>query len=100
MVLSLKAGGTGLNLSAANHVIHFDHWWNPAVENQATDRAYRLGQKKDVFVYTLLTRGTLEEHIDEMIFEKTQISEAVIQENKRPRLTELTDREILALFAL
>lgn len=63
-ILSLKAGGTGLNLTAANHVFHFDRWWNPAVENQATDRAFRIGQKKNVFVHKFVCMGTLEERID------------------------------------
>ena len=66
-VLSLKAGGTGLNLTAASHVIHFDRWWNPAIENQATDRAFRIGQKKNVLVHKFICRGTVEERIDEMI---------------------------------
>ena len=69
-LLSLKAGGTGLNLTAANHVFHFDRWWNPAVENQATDRAFRIGQKKNVQVHKFLCAGTLEEKIDEMIRDK------------------------------
>ncbi|MEL1133827.1 C-terminal helicase domain-containing protein [Desulfitobacterium sp. THU1] len=67
MVLSLKAGGVGLNLTAANHVIHFDRWWNPAVENQATDRAFRIGQTKNVMVHKFVTKGTVEEKIDAMI---------------------------------
>ena len=66
-VLSLKAGGTGLNLTAASHVIHFDRWWNPAVENQATDRAFRIGQKRNVLVHKFVCRGTVEERIDAMI---------------------------------
>lgn len=67
MVLSMKAAGVGLNLTAANHVIHFDRWWNPAVENQATDRAYRIGQEKNVMVHKFVARGTIEERIDEII---------------------------------
>ena len=66
-VLSLKAGGTGLNLTAASHVIHFDRWWNPAVENQATDRAFRIGQKRNVLVHKFVCRGTVEERIDALI---------------------------------
>ena len=66
-MLSLKAGGTGLNLTAASHVIHFDRWWNPAVENQATDRAFRIGQKRNVLVHKFVCRGTVEERIDELI---------------------------------
>src|SRR5262249_14597083 len=73
-VLSLKAGGTGLNLTAASHVIHFDRWWNPAVENQATDRAFRIGQKKNVLVHKFICRGTVEERIDEMIARKSQVA--------------------------
>ena len=66
-MLSLKAGGTGLNLTAASHVVHFDRWWNPAVENQATDRAFRIGQKQNVLVHKFVCRGTVEEKIDELI---------------------------------
>ena len=66
-VISLKAGGSGLNLTAASHVIHFDRWWNPAVENQATDRAFRIGQKRNVLVHKFVCRGTVEERIDAMI---------------------------------
>ena len=72
-ILSLKAGGTGLNLTAASHVIHFDRWWNPAVENQATDRAFRIGQRRNVLVHRFVTRGTIEEKIDRMIAEKRQL---------------------------
>ena len=75
-LLSLKAGGTGLNLTAANHVIHFDRWWNPAVENQATDRAFRIGQRKDVQVHKFVCVGTLEERIDAMIEEKKALAGA------------------------
>ena len=77
-VLSLKAGGTGLNLTAASHVIHFDRWWNPAVENQATDRAYRIGQKHNVLVHKFICRGTIEEKIDEMISAKQSLSQEVL----------------------
>src|SRR5205807_2890497 len=73
-VLSVKAGGTGLNLTAASHVIHFDRWWNPAVENQATDRAYRIGQRKNVLVHKFVCRGTVEERIDELIESKKKLS--------------------------
>ncbi len=69
-ILSLKAGGTGLNLTRANHVFHFDRWWNPAVEDQATDRAFRIGQKRNVQVHKFVTTGTLEEMIDDMIESK------------------------------
>ena len=71
-VLSLKAGGTGLNLTAASHVVHFDRWWNPAVENQATDRAFRIGQKRNVLVHKFVCRGTVEERIDALIASKTR----------------------------
>jgi SNF2 family DNA or RNA helicase len=74
-ILSLKAAGTGLNLTAANHVIHYDLWWNPAVEAQATDRAYRIGQKKNVQVYRFITKGTLEEKIDAMIQSKKALAD-------------------------
>ena len=78
LVCSLKAGGTGLNLTAANHVIHFDRWWNPAVENQASDRAHRIGQRKHVFIHTFVTRGTLEEKIEELLTSKKALAEAII----------------------
>ena len=78
MVLSLKVGGTGLNLTAANHVIHFDRWWNPAVENQATDRAFRIGQKRNVMVHKLVCKGTIEERIDDIINSKKELASAVI----------------------
>src|SRR5205807_4690572 len=77
-ILSLKAGGTGLNLTAANHVFHFDRWWNPAVENQATDRAFRIGQRRNVQVHQFVCVGTLEEMIDEMIERKKEIAERVV----------------------
>ena len=77
-VLSLRAGGTGITLTRANHVIHFDRWWNPAVENQATDRAYRIGQEKTVFVHKMVTMGTLEERIDEMIEAKKKLAEDIV----------------------
>ena len=78
-ILSLKAGGTGLNLTAANHVIHYDLWWNPAVESQATDRAFRIGQQKNVMVYRLINQGTIEEKIDTMIQEKRAIADMSVQ---------------------
>ena len=77
-ILSLKAGGTGLNLTAASHVIHYDLWWNPAVETQATDRAYRIGQKKNVQVYRLINKGTIEEKIDNMIREKRYLADLTV----------------------
>jgi SNF2 family DNA or RNA helicase len=98
-VLSLKAGGTGLNLTAANHVFHFDRWWNPAVENQATDRAFRIGQSKNVQVHKLVCAGTLEERVDEMIERKKAIADQVMGTGET-WLTELSDDEIRQLVAL
>jgi SNF2 family DNA or RNA helicase len=98
-VLSLKAGGTGLNLTAANHVFHFDRWWNPAVENQATDRAFRIGQKRNVQVHKFVCVGTLEERIDEMIERKKAIADNVVGAGEA-WLTELSTAEIKELFAL
>ncbi|MBM6619170.1 DEAD/DEAH box helicase [Bacillus suaedaesalsae] len=98
LILSLKAGGTGLNLTAANHVIHYDRWWNPAVENQATDRAYRIGQTKFVHVHKLITNGTLEEKIDEMLEKKQQLNEEIIQ--SEAWITELSTRDLHELFSL
>ncbi|MBN2493795.1 MAG: DEAD/DEAH box helicase [Deltaproteobacteria bacterium] len=100
MVLSLKAGGTGLNLTAASHVIHFDRWWNPAVENQATDRAFRIGQKKNVLVHKFVCLGTVEEQIDEMIASKKKLSEEILAGGAESSLTELSDEELLSLVAL
>ncbi len=100
MVLSLKAGGTGLNLTAASHVIHFDRWWNPAVENQATDRAFRLGQKRNVLVHKFVCRGTVEERIDELIASKQKLSEEILEGGAETRLTELSDKELLAMVSL
>ncbi|QPA30775.1 DEAD/DEAH box helicase [Thermaerobacillus caldiproteolyticus] len=97
-ILSLKAGGTGLNLTAANHVIHFDRWWNPAVENQATDRAYRIGQKRFVHVHKLITVGTLEEKIDEMLERKQALNEEIIQ--SEAWITELSNEELRELLVL
>ncbi|WP_243299374.1 DEAD/DEAH box helicase [Bacillus litorisediminis] len=98
-ILSLKAGGTGLNLTAANHVIHYDRWWNPAVENQATDRAYRIGQKKFVHVHKLLTSGTLEEKIDALLEQKNMLNEAILTQGDQ-WLTEYTDDQLLELVSL
>jgi non-specific serine/threonine protein kinase len=100
MVLSLKAGGVGLNLTAANHVIHFDRWWNPAVENQATDRAFRIGQKKNVLVHKFITKGTVEEKIDEMIEGKLKLSNEVIQSGSEAWITEMNNEELMQVFAL
>jgi len=100
MVLSLKAGGVGLNLTRANHVIHFDRWWNPAVENQATDRAFRIGQKKKVMVHKFITRGTIEEKIDTMLEEKARLAGDVLASGGEKWLTEMDNDELSDLFAL
>jgi non-specific serine/threonine protein kinase len=99
-VLSLKAGGTGLNLTAASHVIHFDRWWNPAVENQATDRAFRIGQKRNVMVHKFTCRGTLEERIHEVIASKSALAEDVLGEGGERLLTEMNNSELLRFVAL
>jgi superfamily II DNA or RNA helicase len=99
-VLSLKAGGSGLNLTAASHVVHFDRWWNPAVENQATDRAFRIGQKRNVLVHKFVCRGTIEERIDELIESKRQMAQEVLTGGGEINLTELSDRDIMALMKL
>jgi superfamily II DNA or RNA helicase len=99
-VLSLKAGGTGLNLTAASHVIHFDRWWNPAVENQATDRAFRIGQTKNVLVHKFVCRGTVEEKIDQLIDSKRQLSEDLLGGGAELLLTEMKNDELLRLVAL
>jgi non-specific serine/threonine protein kinase len=99
-VLSLKAGGTGLNLTAASHVVHFDRWWNPAVENQATDRAYRIGQNKNVLVHKFVCQGTVEEKIDAMIESKRQIAQDMLEGGAELLLTEMKDDELLKLVAL
>jgi len=98
-VISLKAGGTGLNLTAANHVIHFDRWWNPAVEDQATDRAFRIGQRKDVQVRKLVCVGTLEERIDALIEEKKALAELIVGGGES-WLTELSTKQLRELVAL
>ena len=100
MVLSLKAGGIGLNLTEANHVVHFDRWWNPAVENQATDRAFRIGQKKNVVVHKFLTKGTVEEKIDLMLEEKSRLSDEVIASTGDRWITEMKNDELLDMFKL
>lgn len=99
MILSLKAGGTGLNLTAATNVIHYDLWWNPAVEDQATDRSYRIGQDKNVMVHRLVTLGTFEEKIDEMIKQKKELVNMAVFEGEKT-ITELTDEEIYKIFTL
>jgi len=99
-ILSLKAGGTGLNLTEASHVIHFDRWWNPAVENQATDRAFRIGQKRNVLVHKFVCSGTVEERINELIQEKTDLANALLKAGNQKGLTELNDKELLNLVRL
>ena len=99
-VLSLKAGGTGLNLTAASHVIHFDRWWNPAVENQATDRAFRIGQKRNVLVHKMICKGTIEEKIDQLIAEKVSLASDVLQVSGASLLTEMNDNQLLDLVRL
>ncbi len=99
-VLSLKAGGAGLNLTAASHVVHFDRWWNPAIENQATDRAFRIGQTKNVLVHKFVCRGTVEEKIDQLIESKRQLSKDLLEGGTELLLTELKDAELLKLVAL
>jgi len=99
-ILSLKAGGTGLNLTAASHVIHFDRWWNPAVENQATDRAFRIGQKRNVLVHKFICRGTIEEKIDELIAQKTGLARDVLDGGGEALLTEMSNAELLRFVAL
>lgn len=98
-VLSLKAGGVGLNLTRANHVVHYDRWWNPAVENQATDRVFRIGQQKNVEVHKLICQGTLEERIDELIERKRSLSEQVVGSGEQ-WLTEMSDEELRSLIEL
>jgi len=100
IVLSVKAAGTGLNLTRANHVIHFDRWWNPAVENPATDRAFRIGQTKDVMVHKLVSQGTIEEKIDQMIHSKKELAENVIGSGSEKWITELSNEELFSLLRL
>ena len=99
-ILSLKAGGTGLNLTAASHVVHFDRWWNPAVENQATDRAFRIGQRRNVLVHKFVTTGTVEERIDGMIAEKRKLADDVLAGDAEVNLTELSDEALMDLVRL
>jgi non-specific serine/threonine protein kinase len=99
LVLSVKAGGAGLNLTAASHVVHFDRWWNAAVENQATDRAFRIGQTRNVLVHKFVCRGTVEERIDRMIEEKAQLAGDLLGGGE-PALTEMKDEDLLRLVAL
>jgi non-specific serine/threonine protein kinase len=101
-VLSLKAGGTGLNLTAASHVIHVDRWWNPAVENQATDRAFRIGQKRNVLVHKFVCRGTIEERIDSLIAGKRALADSILgpEDGAGKLLTEMSNDELLRFVAL
>ena len=99
-VISVKAGGSGLNLTAASHVIHFDRWWNPAVENQATDRAFRIGQQKNVLVHKFVCRGTLEERIAQMIQDKQQLADRILDQGGEKLLTEMSDEELLSFVSL
>ncbi|MCH7613887.1 MAG: SWF/SNF helicase family protein, partial [Candidatus Marinimicrobia bacterium] len=98
-ILSLKAGGTGLNLTAAQNVIHYDLWWNPAVEAQATDRAYRIGQKENVMVYRLLTKGTFEEKIEEMLKRKKELANLTVSTGEK-WIGELSNNELKELVNL
>ncbi|MBU4601647.1 SWF/SNF helicase family protein, partial [bacterium] len=99
MIISLKAGGTGLNLTAATNVIHYDLWWNPAVEAQATDRTYRIGQSRKVVVRRLITIGTFEEKIDEMISAKKELAELTVSTGEK-WLSELSNQELKEIFKL
>src|SRR5216684_3935986 len=99
-VLSVKAGGTGLNLTAASHVVHFDRWWNPAVEEQATDRAYRIGQKRNVLVHKFVCRGTVEEKIDQLIESKVALSKDLLEGSESALLTRMSNQELLSTVAL
>jgi non-specific serine/threonine protein kinase len=99
-LLTVKAGGSGLNLTQAAHVIHFDRWWNPAVENQATDRAFRIGQKKNVLVHKFVCRGTIEERIDAVIEDKKSLSAELLEGGGEKLLTEMSNNELLRFVAL
>lgn len=99
LVATLKTGGVGLNLTAAQNVIHYDLWWNPAIENQATDRVHRIGQKKDVMVYRFITKGTLEEVIDEMSKNKIDLAKKAIS-NDETFITEMSDEELKEKLSL
>jgi SNF2 family DNA or RNA helicase len=98
-ILSLKAGGVGITLTRANHVFHFDRWWNPAVEDQATDRAFRIGQSRNVFVHKFVTLGTLEERIDRMIEDKKQLAGSIVGSDES-WLTQLDNDSFKRLIAL
>ena len=100
LILSLKAGGTGLNLTQGTAVIHFDRWWNPAVEDQATDRAYRIGQKSVVNVYKFITNGTIEEKIDSLLEEKRDLADKIIASTGESWISDLTDEKLKELLLL
>ncbi len=99
-VVSLEAGGTGLDLTEASHVIHFDRWWSPAVEDQATDRAFRIGQKRNVLVHTLVCRGTVEERIDALIEGKRALSRELLEGSGELTVFEMSDAELMRLVSL
>ena len=99
-LISLKAGGTGLNLTGADMVIHYDPWWNPAVENQATDRAYRIGQKRNVLIHKFVCRGTLEEKIDALIADKQHLADALLGDGTEKLLTEMSNDELIRFVKL
>lgn len=99
-IITVKAGGVGLNLTKANHVIHFDRWWNPSVENQATDRAFRIGQKNNVLVYKFITQSTVEEKIDAMMMDKTALANSLINDQHEVSITSLSNQELLNLFKI
>ncbi|MCA9573698.1 MAG: SWF/SNF helicase family protein, partial [Myxococcales bacterium] len=99
LILSIKAGGTGLNLTRATHVFHFDRWWNPAVEDQATDRAYRVGQTRNVQVHKLVVSGTIEDKIDEILESKRGLADSIVGEGEA-WITELDDDSLRELFSL
>ena len=99
-MLSLKAGGAGLNLTAASHVIHFDRWWNPAVENQATDRAFRIGQQRNLLVHKFICQGTVEERINQLIESKQKLVNDVLEGGAELLLTEMSDSDLLRLVKL
>jgi non-specific serine/threonine protein kinase len=99
-VISVKAGGTGLNLTEACHVVHFDRWWNPAIEDQATDRAFRIGQQRNVIVHKFVCRGTLEEKIDDLIASKKQLSEELFGKQSEINLTEMSNEQLMRFVSL
>ena len=99
-ILSLKAAGTGLTLTQASHVIHFDRWWNPAIENQATDRAYRIGQHRNVLVHKMISQSTIEERIDKMLAKKQKISDDMFQESLDHMLAEMDKDALKELFGI